>query len=89
MTFWEARLPDNQFLAVRRIYESNSGTIEKFFIPRAHTNGDPKHFIYIKFAHASSARKAYDKHIVMVGGVRTYVGPADETDDKLQALTHQ
>ena len=87
LTFLDAGIHANNFLAVRRVFEQQFGTIECYFIPSGHTNGDPRNHIFIQFRDAASARDAFRRYIVMVAGVRTYVGPADETDDRLEALT--
>ena len=87
-TFIDAGIHAHNFLAVRRVFEQHFGTIDYYYLPRPHSNGDPRNHIFIQFRDAASAKDAYSRHIVMVAGVRAYVGPADETDHNLKALRH-
>ena len=87
-TFMDAAIHAHNFLAVRRVLEQHFGTIDYYYLPRPHSNGDPRNHIFIQFRDAASAKDAYSRHIVMVAGVRAYVGPADETDHNLKALRH-
>ena len=87
-TFLAAGIHANQFLAVRCVFEQNFGTFDYYYRPRPHGNGVPRNQLFIQFRDATSAKAAWARHVVVVGGVRAYVGPADETDHRLQALRH-